>query len=104
MSEKFVNFKYDEDNYQRLKELALRERKNVKIIMGNLLDDYLKKHADGNPQYKLDQFDDPNFMACPAFYRPVSVWETYIKNADDDERMKLKEQIVLLDKTLWKYL
>ena len=65
--EKLVNFKYDEDKYHKIKELALRERKDVKDIIGGLLDDYVKEHGDGNPQYTIDQFEDPNFIVCPAF-------------------------------------
>ena len=84
--------------------LALKERTNVKSLVSNLLDDYIKTHKDGNPQFKLDQFADPDFIACPAFYRDARTWENYIKNASEDEKQKLKHQIILLDKKLGMYL
>ena len=100
MSEKLVNFRFDEEKYNELKMLALKERTNVKSLVSNLLDDYIKTHKDGNPQFKLDQFADPDFIACPAFYRDGNIWENYIKKASDSEKQKLKNQIILLDKKL----
>lgn len=104
LSEKLVNFRFDEEKYNELKMLALKERTNVKSLVSNLLDDYIKTHKDGNPQFKLDQFNDPNFIACPAFYRDGQTWENYIKRAEPKEREKLKQQIILLDKKLGMYL
>lgn len=94
----------DESEYQELKMLSLKERKPVKILISNLIEDYIKEHKDGNPQFKLEQFADPDFIACPAFYRDARTWENYIKNANDEEKQKLKNQIILLDKKLGIYL
>ena len=104
MSEKLVNFRMDEDTYQKLKMQALKERTKVKVLMSELIDDYLKKHIDGNPQFTIEQFNDPDFVACPAFYRDGIIWERYISKANDDEKQKLKNQIILLDNKLSKYL
>ena len=90
--------------YQKLKMLALKERTPIKNLISNLIDDYIKKHADGNPQFTIEQFNDPDFIACPAFYRDGNIWERYISKADDVERQKLKSQIILLDKKLSYYL
>lgn len=104
MSEKLVNFRFDEDQYQKLKMQALKERVTVKRLIEIQINDYLKKHADGNPQYQIDQFADPDFMACPAFYRDGRTWENYISKATNEEKQKLKNQIILLDNKLTKYL
>ena len=99
-----MNFRFDEEKYNELKMLALKERTNVKSLVSNLLDDYIKAHKDGNPQFKLEQFVDPDFIACPAFYRDGRTWENYMKNANEKEKQKLKNQIILLDKKLGMYL
>jgi|FLOH01.1.fsa_nt_gi hypothetical protein len=104
MAEKLVNFRTDEEKYNDLKMLALKERTTVKQLITDLIDDYLKKHGDGNPQFTLEQFEDPNFIACPAFYRDNMVWKNYISQATEDEREKLKAQIIMLDHTLGKFL
>lgn len=104
MSEKLVNFRFDEEKYNELKMLALKERTNVKNLVSQLLDDYIKTHKDGNPQFKLEQFADPDFIACPAFYRDGRTWEHYISKATKEEKQKLKQQIILLDKKLGMYL
>ena len=103
MSEKLVNFRFDEEKYFKLKELALRERVEIKTLLGSLIDDYLKVHADGNPNYVITDFVDVNFMCCPAFYRDREAWENYISKSNNEERQKIKQQILLLDKTLIKY-
>ena len=104
MSEKLVNFRFDEDKFQKLKELAIKERIELKTLLGSLIDDYLKVHGDGNPTYKITDFVDENFMCCPAFYRDGLAWENYIKKSDDKEKQKIKAQIILLDKKLGMYL
>ena len=104
MNEKLVNFRFDEDKYRELKMLALKERKPVKHLISDLIDDYIKIHKDGNPQFKIDQFADPDFMACPAFYRDGRTWDNYMSKAEPKEREKLKSQIILLDKKLSQYL
>lgn len=94
----------DDDKYQELKMLALKERKPVKDLVTGLIDDYIKIHKDGNPQFTIEQFNDPDFMACPAFYRDSRTWEHYMSNATYEEKQKLKHQIILLDNRLSRYL
>jgi hypothetical protein len=104
LSEKLVNFRADEELYNELKMLALKERTTVKGLITDLVAEYVKNHKDGNPQFKLDQFNDPDFIACPAFYRSPTDWENYIKKADVKEKEKLKNQIIAIDKKLGMYL
>ncbi len=104
MSEKLINFRFDDSKYQELKMLALKERKPVKILISSLLDEYIKNHKDGNPQFNLDQFADPDFIACPAFFRDKRSWDQYISKATPEELQKIKQQIIILDNTLVKYL
>lgn len=104
MSEKLVNFRTEEEKYNELKMLALKEKTTVKALLSGLVDDYIKKHGDGNPQFTIDQFEDPDFIACPAFYRDASTWDYYCKNSEPTELNKVKSQILLIEKQMMKYL
>jgi len=90
--------------YEELKMLALKEHTTVKSLITRELEDYIKKHKDGNPQFKLDQFSDPNFVACPAFYRSLSAWDYYFKRQSPEDLEKFKNQIIGIDKQLGKWL
>ena len=93
-----------EEKLKELKILAAKEGTTIKHILESQIDEYLKIHKDGNPQYTIEQFQDENFMATPAFYRPFSVWEQYMKNASDKEKESLKQQIIGIDKIMGRYL
>ena len=94
----------NEDEYEKIKELAYKERKTVSEIARESLEEYYKKHGDGNPVYTLDHFKDPNFIACPAFYRPREAWLSYMSQATPEELENIKRQIIMLDKILGRYL
>ena len=102
---KSFSYKHDKEPViQKINELADKEGKKISELIMSILEEYVKKHSDGNPQFTIEQFNDPDFIACPAFYRDCSTWERYISKADDKEKQKLKNQIILLDKKLSSYL
>ena len=92
------------EKLEELKVQAAKERTTIKAIIESQIDEYLKIHKDGNPAFTLDQFADPDFIACPAFYRDAKTWENYIRKANNDEKQKLKNQIIIIDKKLGMYL
>ena len=100
VEEKLVNFRFEVGMYEELKMLALKERTTVKKLITKELIDLLKEHKDGNPQYKLDQFNDLDFVACPAFFRASTYWDYYFKRQTPEELEKFKNQIILIDKAL----
>ena len=102
--EKLVNFRWELGMYEELKMLALKEHTTVKKLITRELEEYVKNHKDGNPQFKLDQFHDPNFMACPAFYRDGNTWDNYCKKAESKELIKVRSQILLIEKKLMMYI
>ena len=102
--QKFMGVYLDEEMVTDFHMIALKEKKKLKELHLEIIEDYLKKHGDGNPQFTIDQFDDPNFIACPAFYRDGNTWESYIKQATDDELQKLKHQVILIDRKLGRYI
>ena len=83
---------------QKIEDLANRERVNLSNIIIDALKEYLKNHGDGNPAFTLDQFADPDFSVCPAFYRDGSIWEKYIKKADKKEAKAKREKEDELEK------
>lgn len=64
----------------------LREKSTFQNWLAEQIDNYLKVHGDGNPNYTLDQFDSETFQACPAFFRDMQTWENYLKIIVQDEK------------------
>ena len=93
-------FDADEDAYERFALLCRKERVKIGAKINELIKEYDKQHEDGNPQFTLEQFEDPNFIACPAFYRTGQDWKTWIQKQDGQEREKVKQQILLIEKKL----
>ena len=95
----------DEDIIKKCEELAHREGyRGFSQWLMNVLEDHVKKHGDGNPQFLLEQFQDPNFVACPAFYRDEEAWKKYLAQATPEELEKVKEQVIMIDRKLVQYL
>jgi len=94
----------DEEKYLELKMLALKERLTVKNLVSDLITDYVKKHGDGNPQFTMDQFEDPDFMACPAFYRSGRTWNHWLSKQTSEELLKFKTHLHLIDANMVQYL
>ena len=101
---KFMGVNLDEEMVTDFHMIALKEKKKLKELHLEIIEDYIKKHGDGNPQFTIDQFEDPNFIACPAFYRDSTAWYNYMNQATPEELQKLKAQIILIDKQLGKVL
>jgi len=97
-------WKANEDEYFEFKALCLKERTGVGEKLNEFIAQYLKEHGDGNPQFTLEQFEDPNFIACPAFYRDATAWESYMKQATPEELSKIRDQVVLIDKKLGRHI
>ena len=69
-------------------------------IIEQALREFVEKHGDGNPQFRLEQFDDPNFVACPAFFRDLSYFDTYLAGLSKQELENFKHQLIMIDKAL----
>jgi len=98
--EKFCGVHLEEQAIRDLKVIAAKEGKKLKDIHKELILNYVKIHKDGNPQYTIDQFEDPNFLACPAFHRDYKAWLTYLKQAAPKEWEDTKRQMLVIDKAL----
>jgi len=104
VEEKLVNFRFEVGMYEELKMLALKEHTTVKALITKELITLVKNHKDGNPQFNLDQFADPNFVACPAFFRDLHYWNYYFSKQNPQELLKFKDQIINIDKIMARFL
>ena len=79
---------------QEFKKIAKREGKSKSELNMVLIDQHVKSHSDGNPAFRLDQFQDPNFKAMPATMSPTPKWNQYVnKQMDRKERLELDKQL-----------
>ena len=90
-------FETDEDEYQKLKEICLREKCRVGDKLNELIAEYIKQHGSGNPVYQLDNWKDPDFKVCPAFFHNSGTIHEYMMKCKDNEfathKFKLNEWI-----------
>lgn len=93
-------FETEQELYDAFKALCVKERENVGSKINELIKEYIKVHGDGNPQFTLEQFDDPGFSAAPGFYRPGDIWSSYLIKHDSKEHERVKQQILLIEKKL----
>lgn len=93
-------FETDEEMYNIFKALCVKERENVGSKLNELMKEYIKVHGDGNPQFTMEQFEDSEFTAAPAFYRSGDIWCEWLSKQGIKEHLKVKAQILLIEKKL----
>jgi len=93
-------FETDEEIYNAFKALCVKEKENVGTKLNDLIKEYIKVHGDGNPQFTIEQFEDSNFTAAPSFYRPGDIWGEWLAKQNMKEHLKVKSQILLIEKKL----
>lgn len=93
-------FETEQELYDAFKAICVKERENVGAKLNELIKEYIKIHGDGNPQFSIEQFQDPDFSAAPAFYRPGDDWKSWLIKQDSKEHDKVKAQILLIEKKL----
>ena len=82
---KTVSNRVPSEDYENLKDILRKERIDIGDWLVEQITEYIKVHGDGNPVYTLDHFNDENFLATPAYHRPLYVWESYLKKCTDNE-------------------
>lgn len=90
MTEKFMGVHMEEEEHESFKDIARKERKSLKTLHKEIIQDYIKIHGDGNPAFTLDQFvEDSGMKAVPAFYRNRDDWQNYIENLSEKESQEI---------------
>jgi len=79
-------------------------RRKRSEIIEQALREFVERHGDGNPQYRLEHFEDPDFLACPAFFRDVSHFGKYLQTQNPEQLENFKNQLIMIDRILGKYL
>ncbi len=86
-------FETDQELYVKFKEICDRERCKIGSKLNEFIEDYVKKHGEGNPVYTLDKFQDPNFKAVPAFMENVDKWIMHLQKSNDKDLDEIIEQL-----------
>lgn len=80
---KTVSNRVNEESYTTLKQNLTRERLDIGDWLQDAIDEYNKIHGDGNPSYTLDHYVEDDFLATPAYHRPLSAWKSYLTKCSD---------------------
>ena len=90
-------FETEEETYKKFKEICTKEGEKVGDKLNEFIQTYIKEHGDGNPAFTLDQFADPSFKVCPAFFRDKETWKKYLANLNEKERKEFLEQCQIIN-------
>ena len=63
--------------FEEFKSLRWREKTSVSDLMVKAFLEYLQNHKEGNPNYALEKWADPDFLAIPAYMAPEGNWQTF---------------------------
>jgi len=91
---------YDSKDLTDLQEICLRNKTNVSSIVSNLVREFILLFKSKTPQKTLFNFDEEFVM---DFYHHSKVWESVIRESTSEEKEKIKNQIILIDKILGRY-
>lgn len=83
----------DEEAWEKFKELKWREKKSVSELIVEAAKEYLEHHAEGNPVYSLDKWQDPSFKATPAVFAQMENWKKYYEKLTKAEYKELDTQL-----------
>ena len=91
---------------EEFKKIAQREGRSKSELAMELIEQYVKNHSEGNPNFTIDQFNDPGFIAMPATMSPDEKWNEYIrKHMTKEERNELdrkaKYMLKIIDAQNW---
>jgi len=73
----------EKDEREKLEEIGWREHLTVSEISRKAIQEYIKNHGEGNSTFRLEQFQDPDFVAMPAFASPMMKWTKFIDECVD---------------------
>lgn len=83
------SFSYPSEKEEVIRELrviAAREGKSQSNLICDIIEEYVKNHAEGNTTFKLDNWtEDPEFKAIPTLLSSEDKWSKYIEECNDKE-------------------
>ena len=91
------SFSYKSDKeavMQELEVIAARERKKTSELIVQILEEYVKAHAEGNPAFSLDKWqENPDFQAVPTIHASLDKWGKYYDDCNPQEKIKLNVEL-----------
>ncbi len=81
---------------ENLEKIKWREHKSQSQLGREAIEEYVKNHADGNDTFTLDQFQEPDFKACPAFFRNSETWWNHLLKLDEKQHKEFDNQLNML--------
>jgi uncharacterized protein YpmS len=76
---KMRSWEADIQKYSKFKSIVSAHGEDVGETINELIENYIKEHGDGNPTYKITDFQDSNFIATPAFMRDSDAVRNYLE-------------------------
>ena len=72
--------------HTKFKEICVRESVPMGTKLQGFIIQYLKKHGEGNPNYELTKWEDPDFKMTPAFGESmVQKWNPFIDKCSETD-------------------
>jgi hypothetical protein len=93
---KQIGTRVNPEFYERLIVILRRDNLTFQDFLGRNIIEHIKVHEDGNQNYKLELFADPNMVATPAFHRNIEVWRKYVKTLDKKHLKEFDSQVMML--------
>jgi len=79
----------DENEYEKIKELAYKARQTVSEIVRQALDDYCKSYGTENKSIDIEKYlENPEFLSTPNYYAEIKTWKSYVAKCSDIEYKK----------------
>jgi poly-D-alanine transfer protein DltD len=73
-----------------LDKIAKRENISFSELVNEIIEDYVKKHSAGNPNFEISKWvEEPEFMADPAVRESNDKWERYLASCDEKDLAQL---------------
>jgi len=82
--------KFPKEIHTKLKTLAARENRSMTLILTELAKEYIKAHANGNPQHLLTSYtENEDFLGFPNITLSPQNKRNYLKKMPEDMRIEL---------------
>ena len=91
-----ISYKGDKSSMvEKFNSITEREGKTRSELILELIEEYVKNHAEGNPVYPLDKWqEEPDFQVLPTITTTDEKWNSYCKSLSKDEKAELINVLV----------
>jgi len=83
----------DEKWFKEFEDIHWTERTSISKLILNACKEYLEHHKGGNPNYVLEKWKDPDFLAIPAYMAPEINWQEFYSKVDAATYKKIDKRL-----------